>query len=78
MPTETASPQDTPVVDLSATNVTTSTVEGTWEGEIALPGSALKIIVAFKDQDGQLNGDIDIPAQLAVDIPLHDVAFESA
>ncbi len=77
MPTETTSPQDTPVVAPSTTSVTSATVAGRWEGEIALPGTALEIVVAFEDQDGQLSGQIRIPAQLAADIPLHDIRFES-
>ena len=77
MPTETTSPQDTPVVAPSTTSVTSATVAGRWEGEIALPGTALEIVVAFEDQGGQLSGQIRIPAQLAADIPLHDIRFES-
>lgn len=77
MPTETTSPQDTPVVAPSTTSVTSTTVAGRWEGEIALPGTALEIVVVFEDQDGQLSGQIRIPAQLAADIPLHDIRIES-
>ena len=77
MPTETTSPQDTPVVAPSTTSVTSATVAGRWEGEIALPGTALEIVVAFEDQGGQLSGQIRIPAQLAADIPLHDIRIES-
>ncbi len=69
MPTETTSPQDTPVVAPSTTSVTSTTVAGRWEGEIALPGTALEIVVVFEDQDGQLSGQIRIPAQLAASLP---------
>ena len=56
MPTETTSPLDTPVVAPSTTSVTSATVAGRWEGEIALPGTALEIVVVFEDQGGQLSG----------------------
>lgn len=74
MPTET-----TPAQAATATPgaATATSIAGLWDGEIALPSTALKIIVAFEDTDGKLSGDIDIPAQLAVDIPLHDVRFDA-
>jgi hypothetical protein len=58
--------------------VTTAPIAGLWDGEIALPGAALKIVVALTDQDGQLSGTIDIPAQGAIDLPLHDVRFDAS
>ena len=36
MPTETTSPQDTPVVAPSTTSVTSTTIASLWEGEISL------------------------------------------
>lgn len=47
---------------------------GTWQGKIALPGAGLEILVALAEQDGVWSGTIDVPAQGAAGIPLHDIS----
>jgi uncharacterized protein len=49
---------------------------GQWQGKIALPGAGLEIIVALAEQDGAWSGAIDVPAQGAAGIPLHDITVE--
>ena len=51
-------------------------VAGRWQGEIALPGAGLEIIVALAEQDGVWSGAIDVPAQGAAGLPLHDITVE--
>lgn len=51
----------------------TPDVAGQWQGKIVLPGAALEIIVALAEQDGAWTGAIDVPAQGATGIPLHDI-----
>ena len=44
---------------------------GRWEGAIELPGTRLEVQLDFaRGDDGALSGEIDIPLQGAVDIPL--------
>lgn len=47
---------------------------GRWQGQIALPGAGLEIVVALAEQDGAWSGTIDVPAQGAAGIPLHDIS----
>jgi hypothetical protein len=48
---------------------------GHWEGGISVPGSELKIIVDLdRDSNGSWIGDIDIPDQMAKDLPLRNIA----
>lgn len=49
---------------------------GQWQGKIALPGAGLEIIVALAEQDGAWSGTIDVPAQGAAGIPLHDITVD--
>ncbi|MFN2168069.1 MAG: alpha/beta hydrolase family protein [Anaerolineae bacterium] len=49
---------------------------GQWEGKLAVPGAGLEILVAFAEQEGELVGAIDVPAQGAYGIPLHDIEFD--
>jgi uncharacterized protein len=46
---------------------------GSWQGRINLPGAGLEIIVALAQQEGQWTGTIDVPAQGAAGIELHDI-----
>jgi hypothetical protein len=50
---------------------------GQWQGKIALPGAGLEIIVALAEEDGVWSGTIDVPAQGAAGIPLHDITVAS-
>jgi dienelactone hydrolase len=49
---------------------------GQWQGKIVLPGAGLEIIVALAEQDGAWSGTIDVPAQGAAGIPLHDITVD--
>jgi hypothetical protein len=51
-------------------------VAGQWQGKIVLPGAALEIIVALAEQEGAWTGAIDVPAQGATGIPLHDITVD--
>lgn len=54
----------------------TPDVAGQWQGKIVLPGAALEIIVALAEQEGAWSGTIDVPAQGAAGIPLHDITVD--
>jgi len=43
---------------------------GNWEGAIEIPGSPLELLVEFSQEDGELVGSMDIPAQGAYGINL--------
>ena len=50
---------------------------GTWSGALSVMGQELEIELEFTlDDDGNLQGTIDVPLQGATDIPLIDVAAE--
>jgi hypothetical protein len=50
---------------------------GTWKGAISVMGQELEIIVEFSLDDGKnIQGNIDVPAQGATDIPLGDISIE--
>jgi hypothetical protein len=51
--------------------------EGTWNGAINLMGQDLEIIIELSlDGENNLQGNIDVPAQGAVDIPLGEFNIE--
>ncbi len=54
-----------------------SSLVGRWEGKLVVAGQGLQIIVNFAAKDGQISGTIDIPAQGAADIPLHDIRVDA-
>lgn len=47
---------------------------GAWQGKLVVAGTGLEIVVNLAETDGQWSGTIDIPAQGATGIPLHDLA----
>jgi hypothetical protein len=50
---------------------------GTWKGAISGMGQELEIIVEFSlDDNKNIQGNIDVPAQGATDIPLGDIHIE--
>ncbi len=51
-------------------------LDGPWEGAIAIMGQELKIIVRFDGSGGELKATIDIPQQMAADLPLSNVRRE--
>ena len=51
-------------------------VEGVWEGAMQLPTMELAVVVEFRSIDDALQGDIDIPAQSAKDLPLAGIALD--
>lgn len=51
-------------------------LDGPWEGAIAIMGQELRIIVRFAAKGGELKATIDIPQQLAADLPLSNVKRE--
>ena len=53
-------------------------VQGTWEGAMQLPSVELAVVVEFRVVDDTLEGDIDIPAQGAEDLPLGDISFDGS
>lgn len=48
---------------------------GDWEGKIVLPNAGLEILVALAPGDAW-SGTIDVPAQGAAGIPLHDIRLD--
>lgn len=60
-------------VSATAPEAAESPLAGQWQGKIVLPGAGLEIIVALAEQDGVWSGAIDVPAQGAAGIPLHDI-----
>ncbi|HSN75369.1 MAG TPA: alpha/beta fold hydrolase [Anaerolineae bacterium] len=80
-------PTMTPTTELVATTVPevpiaepvsadAPALAGQWQGKIAIAGTALEIIVALAEQDGAWSGTIDVPAQGAAGIPLHDITVD--
>lgn len=55
---------------------TAPTLVGHWEGALELPGQKMEINVDFAVKDGTLAGDISIPVQKAVDLPLTSILLE--
>jgi len=52
------------------------TLAGHWEGTIELPGQKLEINCDFTLKDGSWTGDISIPVQQAVDLPLSNITLQ--
>ncbi len=50
-----------------------TSLTGHWEGTIEIPGNPLEFNVDFIQGDEGLTGDISIPAQKAVNLPLSDI-----
>lgn len=50
---------------------------GRWKGAINVMGQEIEIIVEFSLDDGKnIQGNIDVPAQGATDVPLGDISIE--
>ena len=50
---------------------------GTWNGALSVMGQELEIIIEFSlDEGNNLQGNIDVPLQGAVDIPLGEFTIE--
>jgi len=50
---------------------------GTWNGTLSLPGQELEIIIELSLDEGKnIQGNIDVPAQGAMDIPLGEFNVE--
>ena len=81
-PTPTPQPEPTPTPEPVPTPTPASPApsapahSGRWEGKLVLSGTELDIIANFSEEDGQLSGALDIPAQGAEGIPLHDIRYE--
>lgn len=65
-----------PTTTPEAAPITEPALAGQWQGKIVLPGAGLEIIVALAEQDGAWSGTIDVPAQGAAGIPLHDITVD--
>ncbi len=76
MPTMPPTAEPVPTTIPEAAPVAEPALVGQWQGKIALPGAGLEIIVALVEQDGVWSGTIDVPAQGAAGIPLHDITVE--
>ena len=51
--------------------------EGTWNGALSVMGQELEIIIEFSLDEGKnIQGNIDVPAQGATDIPLGEFNIE--
>jgi hypothetical protein len=51
--------------------------EGSWNGTLSLPGQDLEIIIELSLDEGKnIQGNIDVPIQGAVDIPLGEFNIE--
>ena len=54
------------------------TPAGRWEGSIVAPSGELKVVVDLdRDSDGSWIGDIDIPQQGVVDLPLKSISVSN-
>jgi hypothetical protein len=73
MPAMPPTAEPVPTTAPEAAPVTEPALAGQWQGKITLPGAGLEIIVALAQQDGAWSGTIDVPAQGAAGIPLHDI-----
>jgi len=51
-------------------------IAGHWEGVLEIPGQKVEFNVDFAVKDGKLAGDISIPVQQAVDLPLSNIVQE--
>lgn len=50
---------------------------GTWNGTLSLPGQEMEIIIELSLDEGKnIQGNIDVPAQGAMDIPLGEFNIE--
>ena len=50
---------------------------GTWNGALSVTGQELEIIIELSlDEAGKIQGNIDVPIQGAVDIPLGEFSIE--
>jgi len=50
---------------------------GTWNGALSVVGQELEIIIEFSlDESKNIQGNIDVPAQGATDIPLGEINIE--
>jgi len=52
------------------------TLAGHWEGTLDLPGQKMEVNIDFAAKDGGWTGDISIPLQKAVDLPLTGIVLE--
>jgi hypothetical protein len=53
-----------------------SSIEGNWQGTLAVPGGSLPIVFHITQTDGRLTATMDSPAQGALGIPVDTVTFE--
>ncbi len=67
-----------PVAFVLATRVFAQEIDlsGEWTGAIDLPTGKLEIIVNFQQEDGTWKGRIDIPAQMARNLPLTGISIQ--
>ncbi|MEM1270723.1 MAG: hypothetical protein AAGI08_11835, partial [Bacteroidota bacterium] len=49
---------------------------GSWKGELVLPNGALEVMLYVENNDGVLEGKMDIPAQGAVGLPVSNVSVD--
>jgi hypothetical protein len=76
MPAMTPTAEPVPTTAPEAAPIAEPVLAGQWQGKIVLPGAGLEIIVALAQQDGAWSGTIDVPAQGAAGIPLHDITVD--
>ncbi|MHB8055709.1 MAG: serine hydrolase [Candidatus Aminicenantales bacterium] len=53
-----------------------ATLAGHWEGTLDIPGQKLEINLDFTAKNGGWTGDITIPVQQAIDVPLIEIALQ--
>jgi hypothetical protein len=75
MPAMTPTAEPVPTTASEAAPIAEPALAGRWQGKIVLPGARLEILVALAQQDGAWSGTIDVPAQGAAGIPLHDITI---
>jgi CubicO group peptidase (beta-lactamase class C family) len=54
----------------------TAILTGHWEGTLDIPGQKLEINLDFAAKDGGWTGDITIPVQKAIDVPLIEITLQ--
>lgn len=66
----------TPAETTTGAPVDQSPLANRWEGSISIQGTSQGIVVTLSAETGALAGTVDVPAQGASGIPLHDITFD--
>lgn len=53
-----------------------TTIAGTWQGKLTLPGSSLRVVVHIKNENGNYTATLDSPDQGAKGIPVNNLSLQ--